>query len=199
MVLFLFFLLYFRLQKEIKTMIRAVFWDFGGVITSLEKLRDAFVPKKDYFPTDVLDVFPAVGKVQEALYERDIDIIEAKEKGDISTLEEYVGNAVDRILTSLRVPGAVKPTQSDYPSQRYSKNIIGVMDGYIRSVTRFNYQVNTTSHLTKAVQGLANMQNQEQLAGTSKFLLDYFMEKSSRTINNLESLVEEWIILCWKN
>ena len=149
---------------------------FGGVIAKLEKLRDAFVPKEDYFPTDVLDVFPAVGKVQEALYERDIDIIEAKEKGDISTLEEYVGNAVDRILTSLRVPGAVKPTQSDYPSQRYSKNIIGVMDGYIRSVTRFNYQVNTTSHLTKAVQGLANMQNQEQLAGTSKFLLDYLYD-----------------------
>jgi len=149
---------------------------FGGVIASLEKLRDAFVPKKDYFPTDVLDVFPAVGKVQEALYERDIDIIEAKEKGDIGTLEEYVSNAVDRVLTSLNVPGAVIPTEGHYPKQRYSKNIIGVIDGYIRSVTRFNYQVNTTSHLTKAVQGLANMQNEAQLAGTSKFLLDYLYD-----------------------
>ena len=149
---------------------------FGGVIASLERLRENLAPKKDYFPTDVLDVFPAVGKVQEALYQRDLDIKEAKEKGDTGTLEEYVSNAVDKVLTSLNVPGAVIPTESSYPRQRYSKNIIGVMDGYIRSVTRFNYQVNTTSHLTKAVQGLANMQNETQLTGTSKFLLDYLYD-----------------------
>ena len=37
------------------------------------------------------------------------------------------------------------------------------------------------------------------LCRDKKFLLDYFMEKSSRTIINLESLIEERIILCWKN
>ena len=149
---------------------------FDGTITALSRLRENFSYKKNYFPTDVLDIFPTVARVQEVLYERDIDMADAVNKGDISAMNEYVNNAVDRILSSVNPPGALQEAESHYPKRRYNKNILGVMDAYVRSVTRFNYQVNTTATLAKAVQSLGQIGNETQLAGTSKFMLDYLYD-----------------------
>ena len=149
---------------------------FDNTIIALSRLREGFKPKKHYFPTDVLEIFPTIAKVQEVLYERNIDMTDAINKGDIAAMDQYVNNAVDSILNSLKVPGAIKESASKYPKQRYNKNILGVMDAYVRSVTRFNYQVNTTATLAKAVQSLGQISNDTQLAGTSKFMLDYLYD-----------------------
>ena len=152
---------------------------FDNMIVSLTKLRNAFDKKRDYFPTDVIEVFPTVARVQELLYDRDIDTKNDADMNDITAMDKYVSNAVEKILSSLKVPGSVTQTQSQYPSHKYSKNLLGVMDNYVRSVTRFNYQVHTTSILADAVQKLGTVTDNEQLNGTSKFLLDYLYDTHS--------------------
>ena len=153
---------------------------YGHMIDSLTKLKDNLKPKKYYFPTDVIEIFPTLAKVQEMVYDKDIDVSKLKDRGDVDNMNILIDNAVDKILRSVDLPGNLKQTEGGMPSARYSKNIIGVLDNYVRNVTRFNYQARSTEALTKAIQGLSKLTGDDsKMAGTSKFLIDYLFDTHS--------------------
>ena len=139
---------------------------YENVIENLEKLNNELEPAENYFPTTLLNIFPTVSAITDSIYE-------SKDTGAVSMdqLNTYVDNMVRNVIDKVPISHHVKRQVSE-PTDRRNKNVIGVLDTYVRDVTRFNYLVSTSSTLIDGVQKLRDMSN-EEIADTTQVYIDY--------------------------
>jgi len=144
---------------------------YKGIIKKLEFLDENLDPKyeKNYFPTQVLSIFPTMKKIQDTIY-HDKDI----EGASFEDLNNHVNNMVNNVINKIGVTDHVK--QKIAPSEtRYNKNIIGVLDAYVNEVTRFNYMVNTTGNLLNGIKKLRG-QNDGEINNSTRVFMDYLFD-----------------------
>ena len=140
--------------------------DYDPVIDKLKKLNEQLEPEANYFPTTLLNIFPTMKAVTDSIYE-------TRETGEVNMgeLNTYVDNMVTNVLDKVPISHSLKQRTAS-PTDRRNKNVIGVLDTYIRDVTRFNYLVNTSATLIDGVRRLRDMSN-EEIADSTKVYIDY--------------------------
>ena len=144
--------------------------ELDGVIRSLEKLDDNLKVEKDYFPTQLLNIFPTMKKIQDTIYaNKDIRAL------DIEDLDLYVNNMVNDVANRIPVADSAREKVKTPGESRYNKNIIGVLDTYVNDVTKFNYMVDTTSSLLRGTKKLRG-QSDAEIEGSTKVYIDYLFD-----------------------
>ena len=140
--------------------------DYRYIISRLKTLNEKLIPDKDYFPTQLLNIFPTVKSISDSIYE-------TRETGktNLKDLNKYVDAMVTNVLEKVPISDHVIPKQGSV-KERYNKNIISVLDQYTRDVTRFNYLVRTSSTLIDGVRKLRDLSNKETEDST-KVYIDY--------------------------
>jgi|TARA_Y100000296_G_scaffold21670_1_gene25676 hypothetical protein len=158
------------IQKYIKLLDGLNNKDLDNVIKSLEKLDDTLKIEKDYFPTQLLNIFPTMKRIQDTLYtNKDIKAL------DIEDLDLYVNNMVNDVARKIPVADSAREKTTAPGETRYNKNIIGVLDTYISDVTKFNYMVDTTSSLLRGTKKLRG-QSDAEIDGSTKVYIDYLFD-----------------------
>jgi len=155
--------------------------EYRNVIDSLKELNDNLKPSENYFPTSLLNIFPTMKAITDSVYE-------TKDSGSVNMdqLNTYVGSMVKNVLDRVPISGHVKEKIAS-PTDRRNKNVIGVLDNYIRDVTRFNYTVNTSATLIDGVRKLRDMSS-EQSADATKVYIDYLNDTHATMLGyNIQS------------
>jgi len=155
--------------------------DYEGVINNLKKLSNQLEPGENYFPTTLLNMFPTMKAITDSIYE-------TRDTGEVNMdeLNTFVDNMVRNVLGKVPISHRVKKPVS-LPTDRRNKNVIGVLDTYVRDVTRFNYLVSTSSTLIDGVRRLKDMSN-EEIAGTTKVYIDYLNDTHATMLGyNIQS------------
>jgi|10_taG_2_1085330.scaffolds.fasta_scaffold04450_3 hypothetical protein len=139
------------------------------IITNLKRLNKNLVPAKDYFPTQLLNIFPTMKAVQDTMYSN-----KAIKSESFESLDKYVNSMVDNVIRKIPVSDHTKP-KSQTNEKRYNKNIIGVLDAYVNDVTKFNYMANTTGSLLRGIKALKGKSDGE-IEGSTKVYADYLFD-----------------------
>ena len=112
---------------------------YNGIISSLEKVQTRLLQEnkkgenRNYFPTEVLQMFPTMRVIQDSIYDR------ASAKGsDFKDLSKYVENMSDTLIKELNLTKHSHEAKSKGRVRR-NKDVITVMDNYIRNITMFNF------------------------------------------------------------
>ena len=148
---------------------------------SIQKIHDSLDRKKHYFPTEALNIIPTMRIVQESIYDR------AKSRNtDYDKLSEYVSNIADLTVDQLKLSKHSKEKKSG-DGLRRNKDVISMMDNYIRNVTMFNFSGITTDSLLKGVRRIGELQGREQEEQSrfySKYLFDTHAAMLGLNINS---------------
>ena len=139
------------------------------IIKNLEKLNKNLLPTKNYFPTQLLNIFPTMKTIQDSIYDNKMIKSES-----FKQIDEYVNAMVDNVIDQVGVTNHAKE-KSTSNDKRYNKNIIGVFDAYVNDVTKFNYMVNTTDSLLRGVKNLRG-QSDGEISGSTKVYMDYLFD-----------------------
>jgi len=139
------------------------------IIKNLERLNENLLPQKDYFPTQLLNIFPTMRALQDTIYDNKVVKAESFEQ-----LDQYVNGMVDNVINQVGITNHSKE-KSTSNNKRYNKNIIGVLDAYVNDVTKFNYMVNTTDSLLSGIQRLRG-QSDGEISGSTKVYMDYLFD-----------------------
>jgi hypothetical protein len=132
----------------------------------IDRLKDIKY-EENYFPTQILEIFPTLRRVTE-------DIYSGRADKNMESLGEYVDNMIADVEKKLSVPGSIFE-KSTLGATRISKNVPAVLDSYIKNVTRFNYTSKATSELTKALKKLSTLEGgvlEKQAEYLSKYITD---------------------------
>ena len=142
---------------------------YSGMIDTLIKFKKDLVERKNYFPVEALNVFPTFKLIQDSLYDR-------KTRGDtdFKDLTKYVDNIVDETVNSLNPSGHLRKQKTEGLVRR-SRDIITVMDNYIRNVTAFNFAGASSDALLKGIRNLQTMKGPEAEA-QAEFYSNYLYD-----------------------
>ena len=75
-------------------------WGFEGTERAIKKLLDEFKPQDNYFPTQVLDIFPVISKLNEGMFAN--KSLDGKRDFDPAEAKQYVDNMLSRDSLALR-------------------------------------------------------------------------------------------------
>ena len=180
--------LFVDLDNGLKFYIRAL--DEANLVTngkykemqsSIQRLRDNLKKRKHYFPTEALNILPTMKIVQESIYDR----AQAKDM-DYRKLTEYVSNIADLTIEQLNLSKHAREKIAGDRLRR-NKDVISMMDNYIRNVTMFNFSGVTTNSLLKGVRRINELQGREQEEQArfySKYLFDTHASMLGLNINS---------------
>lgn len=144
--------------------------ELDGVIQNLNKLSNNLKVEKDYFPTQLLSIFPTMKKIQDTIYSnKDIRAL------DIESLDLYVNNMVNDVANRIPVADSTREKTTAPGETRYNKNILGVLDAYVSDVTKFNYMVDTTASLLRGTKKLRG-QSDAEIEGSTRVYIDYLFD-----------------------
>ena len=142
---------------------------YSDMQRSIQKISDNLEKQTHYFPTEALNILPTMKIVQESIYDR------AKSRStDYNKLTDYVANIADITVEQLNLSKHAKEKKSRDRLRR-NKDVISMMDDYIRNVTMFNFAGATTHSLLKGVRKINELQGneqEEQARFYSKYLYD---------------------------
>ena len=145
---------------------------YNGIISSLEKVQTRLLQEnkkgenRNYFPTEVLQMFPTMRVIQDSIYDR------ASAKGsDFKDLSKYVENMSDTLIKELNLTKHSHEAKSKGRVRR-NKDVITVMDNYIRNITMFNFSGTSTDALVKGIKNIMRLQGGEQ-EEQATFYVDY--------------------------
>ena len=145
---------------------------YNSVIKSLEKVQTRLLEEdkkgenRNYFPTEVLQMFPTMRVIQDSIYDR------ANAKGsDFKDLSKYVENMSDTLIKELNLTKHSHEAKSKGRVRR-NKDVITVMDNYIRNITMFNFAGTSTDALVKGIKNIMKLQGSEQ-EEQARFYVDY--------------------------
>ncbi len=142
---------------------------YSDILGSLTKIRDSLKQRKNYFPTEVLRMFPSIRTIQDTIYEK-----ASPNKRDISSLSEYVSNMADVLVDELNLSKhALKAKYGDMA--KHNKDVITVMDNYIRNITMFNFAGKTSAGLIKGIREIQTMSPKEA-EHQAEFYIDYLYD-----------------------
>jgi hypothetical protein len=148
---------------------------------SIQKIHDSLDKKRHYFPTEALNIIPTMRIVQESIYDR-----AQSRTTDYDKLSEYVSNIADLTVDQLKLSKHSKEKKSG-DGLRRNKDVISMMDNYIRNVTMFNFSGITTDSLLKGVRRIGDLQGREQEEQArfySKYLFDTHASLLGLNINS---------------
>jgi len=162
--------------------------------SSIQRIRDSLQKRTHYFPTEALNIMPTMKIVQESIYDR------ARSKDtDYKKLTEYVSNIADFTVEQLNMSKHAREKKSGDRLRR-NKDVISMMDNYIRNVTMFNFSGATTESLLKGVRKISDLQGREQEEQArfySKYLFDTHASMLGLDVNSsfgrsLASAITSW-------
>ena len=132
------------------------------------------IEKKDYYvPTQVLDVFPVLAKFVQDTHTGELG-------KDPKSMRELTDNVFNMIDNSLSLSPHALP-KGDKAVVYQSKDVLGVLDKYIKNVVRFNYVSRASEILTKATEGLENYAKTDHQP-RAEWLLDYIKQTHADAI-----------------
>jgi|21_taG_2_1085346.scaffolds.fasta_scaffold00177_13 hypothetical protein len=129
-------------------------WGFEGTERAIAKLLDDFKPQDNYFPTQVLDIFPVISKLNEGIFNN--TSIDGKRAFDPAEAKQHIDNMIKEISSNLKKPGNVY-AQSAVSVNRHSKNVIDIIDTYTKNVVKFNYMARMTRRTAEGLKSLGGM------------------------------------------
>jgi len=146
----------------------------GGAYTemlgNMRKIQSNLKQRKNYFPTEVLRMFPTMKAVQESIYEKSSTL----EKKDLTKVNDYVANMSEILIDELNLSKhALEAKYGDMA--RHNKDVIGVMDNYIRNITMFNFAGTTSAKLLQGIRKISEM-SPEEADHQSQFYIDYLYD-----------------------
>ena len=133
----------------------------------IEQLLSGFQKQKNFYPTKALNVFPTLGKLNEVLYSS------GPNKKDLNASLKSVDKVIDNIIDDISVSPHAFLSRGDV--SRRSKDVITVIDQYVKNVSRFNFSTEATKHVTKALQDLGAIK-EPKLSEQINFLMRYITE-----------------------
>jgi hypothetical protein len=154
---------------------------YKGMQDSIQKIHDTLKQRQHYFPTEALNIIPTMRIVQESIYDR-----ATSRTTDYDKLSEYVSNIADLTVDQLKLSKHSKEKKSG-DALRRNKDVISMMDNYIRNVTMFNFSGSTTDSLLKGVRRIEELQGKEQEEQArfySKYLFDTHASMLGLNINS---------------
>ena len=128
---------------------------YSKMIRVFENFDKQLVEQKNYFPVEALNVFPTFKLIQDSIYDR-----KTSNSADFKELTNYVDNIVGETVKSLNPSGHLREQKTDGLLKR-NRDIISVMDNYIRNVTAFNFAGGSSEVLLKGIRNLQNMKGPE--------------------------------------
>ena len=137
----------------------------------IEQLLQGFKKQKNFYPTQALDIFPTLNKLNEALYSGT-----GKNRDNLNKTLESVNQVIDNMIDNISVSPHTKMSREDV--QRRSKDVVSVIDQYAKDVSRFNFSSEATKHVTKAIQDLGKLKG-TKLEEQADFLMRYVSETHS--------------------
>ena len=147
---------------------------YDDMLQNIVRIRKNLVKRKNYFPTEVLNMFPTLRAVQDSLYERVTPgMTKSRDKG-FDKLSEYVSNMADVLIDELNLSRhAFKAKYQD--RARHNKDVITVMDNYIRNITMFNFAGATSNKLIEGIRNIQTMSPKEA-EHQAQFYIDYLYD-----------------------
>jgi len=149
--------------------------------SAIQRISNNLEKQKHYFPTEALNIIPTMKIVQESIYDR------AKSRDtDYAKLSEYVNNIADLTIEQLNLSKHARKKVSGDKLRR-NKDVISMMDNYIRNVTMFNFAGATTKSLLQGVRRINELQGneqEEQARFYSKYLFDTHAAMLGLNINS---------------
>ena len=135
----------------------------------VENILEQFQQQKNYYPTQILDLFPTLSKISESVYS-------SKNNNTLADAIPSINGMLDNIIRDMQLSPNVYLSRGDV--KRRSKDVIGVIDKYAKNVIRFNYTSRATRLLTEAMTKLEKLEGTE-LADASTYLARYIHETHS--------------------
>ena len=142
---------YIETINEINTRTQGKDSVIANMKNKLQDIYDSLVPEKNYVPTQVLDIFPTLSRFGQ-------DIAQNKFKSaDITEISEYIDTMYRTVKDNLSMSAHALPKGSD-PVTYMNKDVIGVLDKYVKNVVRFNFTARASNVLTKALGKLQTLE-----------------------------------------
>ena len=117
----------------------------------LQDIYDSLVPEKNYVPTQILDIFPTLSRFSQ-------DLAQNKFKsGQTTEISQYIDSMYNTVKDNLSMSGHALPKGST-PITYMSKDVVGVLDKYVKNVVRFNFTSRASNVLTKALGKLQTLE-----------------------------------------
>ena len=138
----------------------------------IESIMEQFRKQKNYYPTQILDLFPTLAKISESVYRNEDSDALGKEL-------PHINDMLGDIVEGLKLTPNVYLARGDV--KRRSKDVISVIDTYAKNVVRFNFTARTTRILTDAMRDLWKLKGTD-LEEASEFLSKYIRETHSTAI-----------------
>ena len=138
----------------------------------IESIMEQFKKQKNYYPTQILDLFPTLAKISESVYKNEDSNALGKE---LPAINKMLGDVIE----GLKLTPNVYLARGDV--KRRSKDVISVIDKYAKNVVRFNFTARTTRLLTDAMRDLWKLKGTD-LEEAAEFLSRYIRETHSTAI-----------------
>jgi hypothetical protein len=127
-------------------------WGYDGVEKAITDMMDKFKWEENYFPTQLLDIFPALTKFTSGMMDsKSFNPVEGKQTLD---------TMIEQVSSNLSRPGSTFAKES-LTSGRSSHNVIDIIDTYTKNVVRFNYMARTTKNTIEGLKSLQKMEGGE--------------------------------------
>ena len=133
---------------------------YGGVQIIKENLQDLVKNlkyEKHYVPTQVLQLFPALSKFSQDMYSGKVS-----KSGANKDVSDYMSDMYESVKENLSLTGHVHTKRLDTPDYM-SKDVIGVIDKYVKNVTRFNFTAIASKKLLEATRKLDTIKKGEKI------------------------------------
>ena len=157
--------------KEINLRTKGV----ADIKDKLQDLYDSLQPEKNYVPTQILDMFPTLSRLTEDIANKNFDANPEK-------ISEYVDSMYRTVKENLSMSGHALPKGSD-PVVYMSKDVIGVLDKYVKNVVRFNFTARASKVLTEALGKLSDMSLEgEDMTNHLDFMTRYIADTHSSAL-----------------
>ena len=166
---------------------RTDFNNMKGKIDELETLYNDYFAKdapkriKDYFPTQVLDIAPTLSKFNQDINKGFLDSSEGQK-----SVQTYISRMVEDVTKALKTPGNIYEQNVNRP-KRIDQDVVGILDNYVNSTIRFNYNAAVTEQLVDALQSLNRISNKTDYDTTVRFLSDYIYDMHQHATGNAQT------------
>ena len=159
------------LQSYVDAMgaVNSKYGGYESIKNKLQDLIDNLKQEKHYVPTQILQVFPTLHRLNQDLYSGRVS-----HKDHHRNIDAYVEDMYQTVKENLTLTGHEYTKQIDRPDYM-SKDVLGVIDKYAKSVIRFNFVSKASKDLLDATRKLDKIKKDEHDTQV-KFLLEYIKD-----------------------
>tara|TARA_R100000808_G_C2154595_1_gene165688 strand:+ start:4505 stop:7495 length:2991 start_codon:yes stop_codon:yes gene_type:complete len=161
--------------------LKAVNRRFSGlddIYGHLADIKASLEKQNDYVPTQVLDIFPTVSRLIQDIHSGAASTNEGRIE-----LNRYADTMFREIKDNLTRSGHTFELDPNKP-QYQSKDVIGVIDKYVKNTVRFNYVSRASNLFAKATEQLVTIgnKNPELMGEHIDFLMRYMRDTHADAI-----------------